>query len=285
MPELPEVETIRRGLAAALPGKTITKTDVRLAKILQGDPASLAGVTIQAVQRRGKLLLIELVDGRTLAIHLKMTGQLLFKDAAGGLVMGGHPAQSYLDQLPNKHTRVVFHFSDGSLLYFNDLRTFGYVQIMTAEELREYRFLATLGPEPFSPDFSVAYLRHQLAQSRVAIKSFLLDQVKIAGLGNIYADESLFRAGIHPTRQATSLTPKEVSQLVAAIQQTLTVALEHGGSSERDYLNAIGEKGTYLHVAQVYHRTGQPCPRCPGHSIQRIKVGGRSTHFCSNCQH
>jgi formamidopyrimidine-DNA glycosylase len=285
MPELPEVETIRRGLEPHVVGKVFAQVSLSTPKQFIGNPSTLVGVGVTAAKRRGKLLIFELSDGRFLTIHLKMTGQLLWKGSEGEAVMGGHPSETYISSLPNKHTRMVFSFSDGSILYFNDLRKFGFAELMGLDEFRANRFLERLGPEPLESNFSATYLQERLTKSKSAhIKSFLLDQAHIAGIGNIYADESLFRSGIHPERRAGSLTPDEVLLLTEAIRETLQLALHHGGSSEKDYVNAIGEKGTYLKVANVYRKTGMPCPRCPGHEIKRIKIGGRSTHFCSNCQ-
>ena len=285
MPELPEVETIRRGLEKHIVGAVIERVQVDTPKQFIGDPRTLTGVTVMTISRRGKLLIMTLSDGRYLTIHLKMTGQLLWKSVAGEAVMGGHPAQSYIDQLPNRHTRMQFFFEDGSVLYFNDLRKFGFAELMSEQEFKLHDFLRRLGPEPLSHDFTLTYLRELLAGKSTPIKTFLLDQAHIAGLGNIYADESLFRAGIDPRRKAGTLDHDEIAKLHDAIRETLELALTYGGSSERDYVNAIGEKGTYLKIANVYRRTGQPCMRCPGHEIRRITLGGRSTHFCSNCQH
>ena len=285
MPELPEVETIRRGLASHLPHKKIMSVEVRNAKSFLGNSLSMIGCEIMTVERQGKMLQMKLSDKRTIGVHLKMTGQLIWRALQGDSVMGGHPEQAYLDSLPNKHSHVMIGFDDGSTLYFNDVRKFGWVNIMTETELQNHEFLRKLGPEPLTEFFTSAYLESVLKKTKsVPIKSFLLDQTKVAGLGNIYADESLFRAGIHPKRLASSLRHVEIMTLTAKIKETLQLALHYGGSSERDYLNAIGEKGTYLKVAQVYHRTGLPCAVCKT-PIERIKIGGRSTHFCPNCQH
>ncbi|CAN5166915.1 DNA-formamidopyrimidine glycosylase [soil metagenome] len=285
MPELPEVETIRRGLDPHLTGRVIEGVTVETPKQFIGDPRTLANIAITKTDRRGKLLIFELADGRFLTIHLKMTGQLLWKGVKGESVMGGHPSQTYIDELPNKHTRMTFTFTDGSVMYFNDLRKFGFAELMGPDEFKLHGFLGRLGPEPLGTGFNATYLQERLTKAKsTVIKSFLLEQAHIAGIGNIYADESLFRAGIHPERRAGSLSTREVLMLTEAIIDTLQLALKHGGSSERDYVNSIGEKGTYLKVANVYRKTGLPCPRCPDCEIKRIKVGGRSTHFCANCQ-
>lgn len=287
MPELPEVETIRRGLEPRLTGQVIRRVEVRREKSFEGDVESLVGRRIDSVERQGKLLILLLDDNTALTIHLKMTGQLIWQADLGEeeAVMGGHPALSYMDPLPHKHTRVVIEFEDDSTLYFNDLRVFGKVTHLSQADLEQLDFLITLGPEPLSKEFTVQYLEKTLKEHpKLAIKIFLLDQQNIAGLGNIYADESLFRAAILPTRLAGDLTQGEVRNLHEAIQETLELALQYGGSSEKDYVNAIGEKGTYLRIANVYHRTGLDCNRCGDGIITRIKLGGRSTHFCPSCQ-
>lgn len=285
MPELPEVETIRRGLVSRVVGATVKEVEVRAVKVAQGDLQQLVGQTITEVRRHGKLLVFMLDSGAAFEVHLKMTGQLLWKGPGKEAVMGGHPSQGYLDPLPHKHTHVIIHFADGATLYFNDLRKFGRVAYLSSEALASHPFVQSLGPEPFDPGFTVVYLKEKLQKkSKTPIKTFLLDQTNIAGLGNIYADESCFRAHILPTRLTGALKPKEIEALHGAIKETIELAIKYGGSSERDYVNAIGEKGTYLKVACVYHRTGLPCTRNDGGVIQVVKVNGRSTHFCPVCQ-
>lgn len=284
MPELPEVETIRRGLIERLIGATIKKVDVRSPKSVHGDVKKLIGREVTEIRRHGKLLVFILDDHSAFSVHLKMTGQLLWQ-GDGPSVMGGHPEQSYLDSLPNKHTRAIIHFNDGAVLFFNDLRMFGRVTVLTEEALSEHTFVNSLGPEPLEKGFTLDYLTKRLKKkARVSIKVFLLDQTNLAGLGNIYADETCFRACIHPSRITATLKPKEIKAIHQAIKETLNLALKHGGSSSKDYINAIGEKGTYLKVANVYHRTGLPCVRKDGGVITRIKLAGRSTHFCPVCQ-
>ncbi len=286
MPELPEVETIRRGLADRLSGRMVDGIEIFREKQFSGDQSQLLGQTIISVERLGKLIVMPLTNGWAVAIHLKMTGQLLWKAAKGGeQVMGGHPEATYISELPNKYTRLIFQFDDGSKLFFNDLRSFGYVHVLSPEEQSQHKFMQSLGPEPLSLGFTDQYLQERLKKRpSTTIKAFLLDQTNIAGIGNIYADESLFRAAILPTRKAGSLTAGEGRNLVDCIQETLEIALMHGGSTEKDYLNSVGEKGTYLQVAQVYRKTGQDCPRCHEGVITRSKVAGRSTHYCPECQ-
>lgn len=285
MPELPEVETIRRGLQERVVGDTISRVEVRAPKVAKGDLDKLVGQTVTQVARHGKLLVFALRSGAAFEVHLKMTGQLLWRGQGKEAVMGGHPSQGYLDPLPHKHTHVIISFASGATLYFNDLRKFGRVGYLEIGALATHAFVTKLGPEPFASGFTVQYLTEKLhKKSKTPIKTFLLDQTNIAGLGNIYADESCFRARILPTRLTGSLKPKEIEALHAAIRETIDLAITHGGSSERDYINAIGEKGTYLKVACVYHRTGKSCVRNDGGVIQVVKVNGRSTHFCPICQ-
>lgn len=287
MPELPEVETIRSGLERRLVGKTITSFENLSEKQVIGSPADLVGKKITAISRQGKLLIISFQDfDMVVTIHLKMTGQLVWKGSDGAdSVAGGHPEKSYLERMPGRHTRVIVGFDDGSTLYFNDLRRFGRIELLPAAQLASVPFIQKLGPEPLTPQFNVEYLAKRLtARGRTSIKAFLLDQTNIAGLGNIYADESLFRAMILPSRLAATLTAGEVRNLYDGIEETLELALLHGGSTARDYVNAAGEEGTFLRIANVYHRTGQDCNRCNTGKIERIKLAGRSTHYCPVCQ-
>lgn len=283
MPELPEVETIRRGLVPHVVGATVAEVSLRHPKVGEGRPEDLVGQTVTAIERFGKLLVLECTGGVACAIHLKMTGQLIWWGGDGSSVMGGHPEESYLQREPHAHTRAVLSFTNGGQLFFNDVRIFGRVRVLPLAQVRELAFVAGLGPEPEL--LTAGYLEERLrARKGTPLKSFLLDQTEIAGLGNIYADETCFRAGILPDRRCGSISGEEAAKLVSAAKETIRLALTHQGSSERDYRTAIGEKGTYLSVANVYRRTGQPCRVCST-PIARIVVGGRSTHFCPSCQH
>jgi formamidopyrimidine-DNA glycosylase len=319
MPELPEVETIRRGLETRLVERIIKNIEVRAPKIFQGDPQDIVGARIISLERFGKLLVFRLEGENVLTIHLKMTGQLIWKPAIAirkveegeeiivaetdnaelpyesdadddseddEIVMGGHPEKAYLQALPHKHTHIIMTLDDGSTVYFNDLRKFGRFTVMSKSELPETAFIQTMGPEPLGPDFTHAYLADQLKKrGKAAIKTFLLDQANVAGLGNIYADESLFRAAILPDRLAGDLKVGEVHNLYDSIQETLELALRHGGSSSKDYVNSVGERGTFLKIANVYHRTGMDCNRCDTGVIRRKVIGGRSSHYCPVCQY
>lgn len=267
-------------------GKTVDDIRVNVEKQFIGDPELLLGRTITGIERFGKLLVFRLDSTDLFTVHLKMTGQLIWSPGDGSdAVMGGHPEKSYLDTLPHKHTHIQIEFTDGSTLYFNDLRKFGFMQALPASELEGLGFVQSLGPEPLEEGFTRTYLQERLLKRpKLVIKTFLLDQSNIAGLGNIYADESLFTASILPYRLSGELAVGEVNNLHTSIIETLELALLHGGSSSKDYLTATGDKGTYLTIANAYHRTGQDCNRGDGGIIQRMKIGGRSSHYCPICQ-
>lgn len=285
MPELPEVETIKRGLHDILIGLTITNVEIvavgRFAeKYLLGD---VAGKKVTDVKRRAKVLLIELDNNTTLMFHLKMTGQLIYHDKAEQFA-GGHPIPPLNSPMPNSTTRVIFHFGNDGLLYFNDLRRFGWIFALPTKDVSEFPFFKTVGPEPFDEAFtSEQFAKNLLRRKNLIIKNALLDQTVIAGIGNIYADESLWLAHLHPKRIVSSLTGEELISLYDAIKESLTVGIKHKGSSSKTYVNHKGEAGTFLDYANAYHKTGLPCGRCQT-LIIREKIGTRSAHYCPNCQ-
>lgn len=288
MPELPEVETIRRGLARHIVGRTVAKVDVRLAKIFQ--PGGKAGVTrvvgakVTKVKRRGKLLLIGLTTEETLVIHLKMTGQVIFRESTNIKLAGGHPIPTVTGDLPGKVTHVIITFTDSSQLFYNDLRQFGYIKLVSNGQLGRLPLIARFGPEPLSKAFTLVVFRERLKRRRRALlKPLLLDQTFLAGLGNIYVDEALNLARLHPLRVAGTLRRQQQRALYTAIRRVLTKALRYGGTSIKTYVTVRGGQGDYLRYARVYHRTGKSCRRC-GTTIQRIVVAGRGTHLCPRCQ-
>jgi len=302
MPELPEVEVIRRGLSRVLPGRKIVLFQVletRSYPDFDDDTKQwLLRARVVDVNRRGKLLLIGLNASygqqpeRTLLVHLRMTGQLVYRSAEAEADLdasGGFGSASMIGQLPDKSTRIVIAFDDGSYLYFNDQRKFGYMKLVTAEQLAQDSFYRGLGPEPLAEGFDWRQLRRALSGegrqvSKTSVKAALLDQNKVAGIGNIYADESLFKARIDPRRSVDSLSVAEYKRLLAAIRECLTLSIDAGGSTARNYVDALGFRGEYLDLhAQVYNRSGQPCVRCK-HEITKIRVAGRGTHICPKCQ-
>jgi formamidopyrimidine-DNA glycosylase len=289
MPELPEVETVRSGLARLLPGRVVTgviadpdapksfpnaETDVQ---------AFLIGATVTEVTRRAKVLIIALNTNYSLIIHLKMTGQLVF-DGGGEHFGAGHPNHSLIGELPDRSTRVTLTFKDGSKLFFNDQRKFGWVRLLPTTEVMNLDFFQKVGPEPLSDDFSAADFAGRLKRrGRTSIKAALLDQTVIAGVGNIYADESLWAAKIHPAARVAEVAPASIKKLYTALRAVLTLGIEKGGSSNHTYVDAEGKKGSYMSFANVFRREGKPCPRC-GTLIIKSRVAGRGTHTCPHCQ-
>lgn len=287
MPELPEVETVKTGLQRLLPGRIIISA-------VSDNPKSfpnatfdveqfLYDATVTSVKRRAKVLLIELSSQYSLVIHLKMTGQLVFrgKDASFG---AGHPNDSLIGELPDRSTRVTLTFQDGSRLFFNDQRKFGWVRLLPTVEVPELAFFKKVGPEPLELDFTWQLLWERLQRRKnTSIKAAILDQTVLAGIGNIYADESLWDAKIHPTTLVRNVTRRDIKKLHAAIQHVLQLSIDSGGSSDKNYVDAEGRRGSYLTFANVFRREGQLCNRC-GATIIKTRVAGRGTHTCPVCQ-
>ncbi|MBQ9180764.1 bifunctional DNA-formamidopyrimidine glycosylase/DNA-(apurinic or apyrimidinic site) lyase [Candidatus Saccharibacteria bacterium] len=277
MPELPEVETVRRGLKGFILGAKITRVEVLCEKSFIGQP--VCG-RVQDIRRYGKALVIDLDCGYSLMIHLRMTGQLIYDGKER--YAGGHPSESFVENLPNKQTRVIMECDTG-VLYFNDQRTCGFLKVIPTVEVENDTFIKKLAKEPWLMTGVELYNQLQ-RRPRSAVKSVILDQTVICGLGNIYADEALYRAQIHPERKAGDLSLKEAERLLECACQVMDKSIESGGSTIRNYVKADGTRGDYLDLfAKVYHRDGQPCDRC-GTEIVKIKVGGRGTHFCPECQ-
>ncbi len=287
MPELPEVETVKRGLNKLIVGRKIVAARHDNPKSFPNFEFDvnqfLMNATIKEVRRRAKVLLIDLSTDYTLVIHLKMTGQLVFvnnKKRFGA----GHPNDSLVGTLPDKSTRVTFDFADGSHLYFNDQRKFGWVRLMPTLEVPNIDFMKKVGPEPLEVDFTVAeFISRFKKRAKTTIKAALLDQTVIAGVGNIYADESLWGAEIHPGRQVGTITDEEFKKLYTEVRFVMNLSIEKGGSTNRNYVNAEGKKGSYMDFARVFRREGLPCPRC-GTTIIKLKVAGRGTHICPHEQ-
>lgn len=286
MPELPEVETVRAGLAKLLPGQKVVKVQHDWQKSFPNTEADvdrfLIAANIVGVRRRAKVLMIDLSTDYSLVIHLKMTGQVVF---VGEKRFGaGHPNDSLVSKLPDKSTRVVIDFENGAKLFFNDQRKFGWMRLMPTIEIPEIDFMKKVGPEPLESDFTHKVFAERVARRKnSSIKAALLDQTVLAGVGNIYADESLFMAKIHPATLVSKISVNKLKALHRAVVDVLTLAIEKGGSTDRNYVNAEGKKGSYIEFAQVFRREGKPCPRC-GAEIQKIRVAGRGTHVCPKCQ-
>ncbi|MDO7906095.1 DNA-formamidopyrimidine glycosylase [Paenibacillus sp. JX-17] len=273
MPELPEVETVRRTLNQLIVGKTIDSVTVRLPRIIQRPDdihafaLALAGHTVQSVERRGKFLRI-LLDGLVLVSHLRMEGRY-------GLYKQDEPVE--------KHTHVIFHFTDGTELRYKDVRQFGTMHLFAPGEEFTLPPLMKLGVEPLDEAFTPEVLRTAIGTRNTSVKAALLNQAYVVGIGNIYVDESLFRAGIHPEQVAKTLTEEQFVRLHRAIVDTLQESVAVGGSSIKSYVNGQGEMGMFQHQLKIYGRKGEPCVVC-GSMIEKSVVGGRGTHYCRVCQ-
>lgn len=282
MPELPEVETVRAGLQPVMEGRVIEKAEVNRPDLRWPFPPRMAerltGQRVLALRRRSKYLLADLSGGESLLIHLGMSGRMLVSGTILGEFHHAHPA-------PEKHDHVVLHLQGGARVTFNDPRRFGAMDLLPTATAEDHPLLAQIGPEPLGNGFSETYLADRLKGRKTPLKSALLDQHLVAGLGNIYVCETLYRAGLHPARSAASLTAQQAGGLVPVIRAVLQEAIAAGGSSLRDYRQADGELGYFQHSFQVYGREGAPCatPGCTA-TIQRIVQSGRSSFFCPACQ-
>ena len=273
MPEMPELETIKRSLEPHIQGKRIKNINLLLSRqIKHPTPGEFVNRllfrVIDRLERRGKYLILHMDNQISLVFHLRMTGQVCYCPP-------GAPEQ--------KHARIVFHLNDGGSLVYADSRTLGTIYAMKPNELNQIKGLAELGPEPLSAEFTMEYLEKVCAGRQGAIKSFLLDQSVIAGLGNIYVDEALFLAGIHPIRTPASVTADELTRLYESINKVIADGINDGGTTFRDYRDGNGDKGSHQDNLFAYGRDGQPCRKC-GTIMQKIRVGGRGTHFCPQCQ-
>jgi len=288
MPELPEVETVRRGLAELLPGRVVTQATVfDSPKSFPNAPSDveqfLYGAHVTAVRRRAKVLMIDLDTRYSLVVHLKMTGQLIFRGAQS--FAGGHPNDSLIGELPDRSTRVQIEFSDGSRLFFNDQRKFGWVKLLPTDEVKNLPFMQKVGPEPLDPNTRAEdFIQRIRRRQNSMIKPAFLDQAVIAGVGNIYADEALWAARIHPQTRVRNVSDQQLNTLFNELRQILQLSIDQGGSTDRNYVDAEGRKGNYLTFAHVFRREGQACHRHPDQEIIKLKVGGRGTHVCPVCQ-
>jgi formamidopyrimidine-DNA glycosylase len=282
LPELPEVETVRRGLEPVLAGRRIARAELRRPDLRwplpEGMAARLEGARVLHLRRRSKYILADLDRGETLIVHLGMTGRMLVSGAPIGAF---HHALA----TPGKHDHVVFDIEGGARIAFNDARRFGAMDLCATGAVEAHRMIASLGPEPLGDAFDASYLMARLHGRVTPVKAILLDQRMVAGLGNIYVCEALWRAGVSPHRLAHDVTPPEAERLSAAIRAVLTEAIAAGGSSLRDYRQADGELGYFQHSFAVYGRVGEPCrkPGCAGR-IARTAQAGRSSFHCPACQ-
>ena len=287
MPELPEVETVARDLRRRIVGATIVGARCSWARTLRSHTPdafaeAVAGRRIEAVGRRAKQIVVELSGEAALTIHLKMTGQLVF---VGESRFGaGHPNDSMVGNLPDKSTRVTIDFDSDAHLYFNDQRKFGWMRLMPTADVPNIDFMKKVGPEPLSEDFTWETFKSRLLRRKNSnIKAVLLDQTIVAGIGNIYADECLWGAMINPATLAGSLSDTQIKLLYKEMRFVLKLAIEKGGSTNRNYVDAVGKKGSYMDFARVFRREGLGCPRC-GDIVVKTRVASRGTHICPTCQ-
>lgn len=299
MPELPEVETLKLGLQKYLVGHKILDIEVKVSKIFQGNKRDIVGAKVNDIKRVGKGLIMELNNDYILAVHLKLTGQLVFQDKKKeNLALSPKTGGS----LPSKFTCVIFKLDQGASLFYNDLRRFGWIKVIKKDKVFDLSFFKEMGPEiPISKikPFDSAQGKSQrsktqgiltldkfkdiAAKSNQPVKIVLMDQKKIGGIGNIYANEALFEAEVDPRRKAKSLSEKEVKKLYEAIIDVLEKGLKYGGASDVNFVNALGQDGQFQEHFKVYRRTGEKCINCSG-TIKRITLGGRGTFICENCQ-
>ena len=288
MPELPEVELVRHGLTTTIVGRRVEAVEVRTRSSPAMAPATLKRAVlahcVSRVARRGKVLIVELDNGARLLVHPMMTGQFVVTENGRALFAGGHPSRSMLGPMPNRTTRIVFRLSGDRTLHFNDARKFGRIRLLDSNALAADLFLGRLGPEPLEDAFTLAGLRSQLERHRRApIKAVILNQSVVTGVGNIYADESLHLARVHPARPAGSLNGTEARRLHQAIRHIIALAIDSGGTSFADYADRARAPTGYLAQARVFRRHGAPCPVCST-PIERIRVAGRATNICAHCQ-
>lgn len=279
MPELPEVETIRLQLDKYLVGKTIEGVEVKLPKIFSGKVKNIIGQKITGTRRFAKVLVMDLSNGYSILTHLKMTGQYIYRDKS----VSGELSKKVFGGVPGIHTHVIVRLSNGGTLYYNDVRRFGWLKVVQTSEVENEKFVKKLGPE-FLKDLTEDKFAEILGKNKTAIKTLLMDQEKVSGVGNIYANDALWLAKINPKRAANSLTSEEQKTLFGSIQKVLKTSLGYQGSSEDAYVTPEGKEGSYQLHSLVYRKDGQICPRCKKAKIVRITQGGRGTFYCPICQ-
>ncbi|MCL1876428.1 bifunctional DNA-formamidopyrimidine glycosylase/DNA-(apurinic or apyrimidinic site) lyase [Candidatus Saccharibacteria bacterium] len=290
MPELPEVETVRRGLENLIVGRKILNVDILNPKSFLVSASEIEEFVVDAeiiaVRRRAKVLIIDLSSNYSLVIHLKMTGQIVFRGSENW--GGGHPNDSFVGDLPDRSTRVEFELNgsaDGlSKLFFNDQRKFGWIKLIPTLAVEKMEFIAKLGPEPLIGNPETEFLTRVRRRNNSAVKAAILDQSVIAGIGNIYADEALWGAKIHPATRVRDISDEQLREILQSAIDAMNKSLSAGGSTMKTYVNADGKKGNYLDLfANVFRRDGASCPRC-GAIITKIRIAGRGTHVCLKCQ-
>ena len=281
MPELPEVETIRMGLEKYLVGHTINDIQVNAPKVFSGDKKLLLGLKIVKVRRFGKVLSIDLSKGYSILIHVKLTGQPIYRGP--NLKNPPQMSKKVIGGLPGKHTHVIFKLDRNGYLYYNDVRKFGWIKVIKTLDVEKTGFIGKLGPEPFK-DLSFETFKNILSKSKTNIKVLLMNQEKIAGVGNIYANDALWLSEINPKTVSNTITETKVKELYDALLKVLKEGIKRGGASELNFVTPDGTEGTYQEHFLVYGQDKKICPRCKKTKIVKIKLGGRGTYYCPNCQ-
>jgi len=279
VPELPEVETIRRGLEHYLVGHKIVDVEIRVPKLFEGNPKDVIDGKVKKVRRFGKGLVIDLSNGYSLAIHIKLTGQLIYRDKK---TEDEPVSKEKVGTLPSKLTHVIFELDKGARLYYNDARRFGWIKVVKTDEVGNLPFFKSMGPEPFK-DLTLEYFKKVLMNSNLAVKPLIMDQKRIGGIGNIYANDALYYAKIDPRRPAKTLKDSEIKKLYEGVHKVMEEGMKYGGSSELNYVNVLGQEGSYQDHTLAYGRQGDICER-DGGRIQKIYLGGRGTYVCEKCQ-
>lgn len=281
MPELPEVETLKIGLNKYLPGHKIVELELRHPLVFHGLEKDVIGIKIKGVRRFGKLLVIDLSNGNSLTIHVKMTGQLIYRGP--NLKTKVQLSPKVIGGIPGPHTHIIFKLDQRGILYFNDFRRFGWIKVMKTSQVEKEGFVSKLGPEPFK-DLTLAKFKQILGKYKSYVKVVLMDQAKIAGVGNIYANESLWMSKLHPRTAANSLSDAKVKELYYNLLTILRKGIKTGGASENIFVTSEGQEGTFQNYFQAYARKGELCPRCKKSKIEKFFLGGRGTFYCPNCQ-
>ncbi len=280
MPELPEVETLKLGLQKYLIGHTIVDIDPAHPQIFEGDKSKIIGGKVVDIKRVGKGLIINLDNGYSLGIHIKLTGQLIYRDDK---TKDMPVSPTKVGTLPNPFTHVIFHLDDHAKLYYNDQRRFGWIRVVSTDDVMNMPFFKGMGPEPFK-DLTLEAFRQIVANKPTKIKPLLMDQARIGGIGNIYANDALYLSKMSPSRSGKDLSPEDVELLYEAIMTVLKKGLESHGASELNYVNALGQEGEYQNHALVYGKRGKLCSNKCGDKINFIKIAGRGTYYCPTCQ-
>jgi formamidopyrimidine-DNA glycosylase len=281
MPELPEVETIKLGLQKYLIGHKIESIEIKVPKLFEGRVENVVGARVKDIRRFGKGLVIDLSNGYSIAIHIKLTGQLIYRGKGTEKIRVSR--EKVGDEIPNQYTHIIFELDKGSFLYYNDRRRFGWIRVIKKEDISKMPFFKNMGPEPFK-DLTFELFDKIISGKQTAVKPLLMDQARIGGIGNIYANEALFVSSIAPTRSAKTLNDKEKKDLYDAIHKVMGKGMKYGGASELNFVNALGQEGEFQNHTLAYGHKGEKCTKNDGGIIQKTFLGGRGTYFCPKHQ-